>query len=148
MSAVLSQASSRNPGADLWILPDIANSRHVLPLDWNLNFQITKSSRHKSQKLPLVLTDIIGEAELQLTDLDLNNEDPLLIPTHENLPNRWTMVLPYSDLSSWVAKVHAAWAGLGQPSFRVFIPTGQSAGSFQKVWQTYSSSEDYTLVLE
>lgn len=148
MANVLSLASSRNSGADLWVLPNPENGRHTYPLDRSLNFQITKASRHRRHKLSHHLDGILKETEIALSPLKLDDEAPLLIPTQLHLPNRWVLVVPFTDLKSWTRQIHDTWKGLGEPSFRVFLPIGQNAGDFQKIWQTYSGNEDYSLVLE
>ncbi len=148
MAAVLSQASSRNPGADLWVLADLNSSRHTLPLDWNLNFQITKAHRHQKAKLPSEIQQILTETELKNSTPSLAPGASLLLPTQDLLPNRWVLIVPYHNLEAWVSEVHKTWKGLGEPSLRIFLPIGQNAGSFQKLWQTYSSYDDFTIILE
>lgn len=146
--AVLSQASSFNTGADLWILPDLDSCKLTLKVDWYLHFQITQAERRTPPFISEFLLKTLEETELPALQIPLDPKAPLLINSQNSLPARWVLVIPYQKLSTWVETAHQVWQGLNQPSLRIFLPTGQSAGSFQEIWQTYSKYEDFSLVLD
>lgn len=149
MAQLLSQASAYNPGHDLWILPESHRSRWVLRLDWYLNFQMTKASRHQSLGLSHALLDLLNRTELPIPEVEMNSESPLLVSTDGLLPTRWlAQVGPSENLEAWSRKIQQLWLGLGRPSFRLFLPTGLSAGAFSEVWSRVETHEEYGVVLD
>lgn len=147
--SVLSQASAFNPGSDLWVVPDLEKSQWAARLDWYLNFQICKSSRHKTAQSPLFINDVIKEAELETFYRPVSIQAPLMIASERLLPNKWVVVLPWADdMSSWGKSVYDMWLGLKEPSLRVFLPPGQSTGNFQQAWVRHHSFQEFTVVLD
>ncbi len=147
--SVLSQASAFNPGADLWILPDVAHSSWSTKIDWYLNFQICRSERHETRALAPKVDHILEETGLERQKVRVNRGGPLLIASHDLLPNRWVAVIPFSgDLNAWLAQVAKIWEALKSPSYRVFLPPGQSTGQYANLWQKSQKFEDYSLVLD
>ncbi|WII71215.1 hypothetical protein QJS83_12165 [Bdellovibrio sp. 22V] len=147
--SVLSQASALNPGSDLWIVPDLDKSQWTAKLDWYLNFQICKSTRHLSPSLPNYLRTVLAETELEKKSIDIKPSAPLMIATHELLPNKWVVLLPWDgNLKQWTTQVFEIWQKLKEPSLRVFLPPGQSTGNLQLAWQTHHTFEDFTVVLD
>lgn len=147
--SVLSQASALNPGSDLWIVPDLEKSQWTAKLDWYLNFQICKSSRHHTPSLPAFLKEVLVETELEKKSLKPNYNAPLMIASSELLPNKWVVILPWQgDLSKWTSEVFEIWQKLKEPSLRVFLPPGQSTGNLQLAWQTHHTVPDFTVVLD
>lgn len=146
--SVLSQASALNPGADLWIVPDLERSHWTQQLDWYLNFQICKASRHVRPRLPDFVESVIAQTELVLTKLPQTSPQ-LMIASENLLPNRWIIVMPWSeDLKAWTSESFKAWQQLKQPTLRVFLPPGQSTGAFQSMWESHHTSQDFTVVLD
>lgn len=146
MATIIPQASSKNPGADLWVLAEPHQNRTVTSLDRSINFQILRSMRHRRSKKSQILSDILSETDQK--EVVIPEVQSLLIPSNLHLPNRWVLVLPFTEMNQWAAELHKSWKGLGEPSLRVFLPVGQNAGDFQKIWQNYSNYDDYTLVPE
>ena len=145
--SVLSQASALNPGSDLWIVPDLEKSQWTAKLDWYLNFQICKSSRHVSKQLPAYLNEVLAETELDKKTLRASG--PLMIASSELLPNKWVIILPWNDnLPAWTSQVFEIWKKLKEPSLRVFLPPGQNAGTLQADWQSHHDFQDFTVVLD
>lgn len=146
---VLSLASAYNPGSDLWIVPDFPSSRWTAKLDWYLNFQIVRSTRHTSPELRNFLLYVENETGLEHMQPQILKTSPLMITSEAFLPNKWVVVVPTDDnFTHWVRQVSAIWENLKHPSLRIFLPTGQNAGSFHKEWQNHHIFEDFTLVLD
>lgn len=147
--SALSQANALNPGADLWILSDLEKSPWIAKIDWYLNFQICRASRHQSQFLPQFLADVLENTELEKKNIPLDKSSPLMIASQEFLPNKWVVILPWSEnMTAWSAQAFQIWQKLNQPSLRIFLPPGQSAGNFQTPWQTHNITPDFTVVLD
>ncbi|WP_413288515.1 hypothetical protein [Bdellovibrio sp. HCB337] len=146
---VLSLANAFNPGSDLWIVPDLQSCRWTQKLDWYLNFQIIKNQRHLSPDTRNFTKLIQRETGLETYELSVPKEAPLMITSEAFFPNKWVVVVPTSpNFGLWVREASAIWENLKHPSLRIFLPTGQNAGSFQKEWQKHHSFEDFTLVLD
>jgi hypothetical protein len=141
MPSTLSQASALNPGADLWVVADLNHSKWTSKLDWHLNFQIAKASRHKSPELSPFLKEALEQTGQQELRFDVDGA-PLLIQSESLLPNKWILIVPYAgDMKAWLSRISKAWTDLKKPSIRIFLPTGQSASQVTQF-------EDITLVLD
>ena len=146
---VLSQAGAFNPGSDLWIVPQLGKSQWSAKLDWYLNFQLCKASRHNSRHIPGFINDVIKETDLEAYYRPVGKTAPLMISSEPLLPNKWVVVIPWDeDLSAWSKSILEVWSGLQQPSLRVFLPPGQSTGAFQQAWMKIHSAQDFTVVLD
>ncbi len=146
---VLSLASAFNPGSDLWIVPDSNNCRWTHKLDWYLNFQIIKNQRHLSPETRNFTKLIQKDTGLEVYEHTIPKNTPLMITSEPFFPNKWVVVVPMAaSFSTWVHEASNIWENLKHPSLRVFLPTGQNAGSFNKEWQNHHSFEDFTLVLD
>lgn len=147
--SVLSQASAFNPGSDLWIMPDLEKSNWTAKLDWYLNFQICKSSRHVSPNVPTFLKEVISETGLDKKIIPSNPKFPLMIASENLLPNKWVVMIPWdNDIAQWASQSFEIWQKLKEPSIRVFLPPGQNAGSLQSTWHSRESFQDFTVVLD
>nr|BFD62228.1 hypothetical protein BdHM001_09090 [Bdellovibrio sp. HM001] len=147
--SVLSQASALNPGSDLWIVPDLEKSPWTAKLDWYLNFQVCKSSRHHSPAIPAFVETVVQEAELESPFQPATSSAPLMIASEKLLPNKWVVVLPWNgDLAAWTAEVFSIWKNLKEPTLRIFLPPGQSTGNLQIAWQAHHPAQDFTVVLD
>lgn len=146
---VLSQAGALNPGSDLWVVPQLGKSQWTSKLDWYLNFQLCKSSRHNSAHVPGFLNDVIKETELTKFYRPVAAAAPMMIASETLLPNKWVVVVPWNDnVSSWAESIFTVWSGLQKPTLRVFLPPGQSTGNFQQAWVKHHSNQDFTVVLD
>lgn len=149
MVQLLSLASAFNPGHDLWVVPDAASSRWTLRLDWYLNFQITRASRHPSPKLAAEVDGLLREIEWRPETPAPPEPATLLVACENLLPARWVAVVPNpGDLAGWTQRIQDAWRDLRQPTLKVFLPTGLQAGPFSEEWRRRSDQEDYSLVLD
>lgn len=146
---ILSQASALNPGSDLWIVPEFSKSNWTQKLDWYMNFQMIRSTRHSSAELRNYIVYVQRETGLTPIEPATTTSAPLMIVTEVYLPNKWVVMLPLSkDFDSWVRKVTEIWENLKNPSLRIFLPTGQNASSFEKAWLLQHSFQDFTVVLD
>ncbi len=146
--SVLSQASALNPGAELWLVPSAVQSRWNVKIDWYLNFQICKAGRHTSKRSADFLNYVVSETGLDKVNLNLKDNDTLLISSQNLLPNRWVAVIDNTDFKSWVNESYKVWHSLNCPTLRVFLPTGQNAGSFNQLWHTLCDFQEFTIVLD
>lgn len=147
--SVLSQASALNPGSDLWIVPDLEKSPWTAKLDWYLNFQVCKSSRHQTPSVPEFISDVVAETEMGTPFAPQKTAQPLMIASEGLLPNKWVVILPWEgDLSPWTKEVFRIWKNLNEPSLRIFLPPGQSTGNLQIAWQTHHPVQEFTVVLD
>lgn len=147
--SVLSQASAFNPGSDLWIAPDLEKSPWTAKLDWYLNFQVCKASRHQRPPLPSYLQAVLSETEMETAPALSSQEQPLMIASEKLLPNKWVVLVPWNgDVTAWTHEIFKVWKNLNQPTLRIFMPPGQSAGGLQIAWQGLHPSQDFTVVLD
>ena len=147
----LSQASALNPGAELWIAPASVESKWTARLDWYLNFQISRFSRHQPLQRSSHLEAVLNETQLPLPPVPELEAAPLMISSGNLLPNRWVVLIPlteHKNLQNWAEACTKVWDSLGKPSLRIFLPPGETVGAFHQSWQKKSAFEDYTCVTE
>jgi hypothetical protein len=146
---ILSQASSLNPGADLWIIPDETSSKFSQKIDWYMNFQFLKNQLHTKRSINNELRFILNECELSPITSAEAKHPGLLVSSSELLPNRWILQIPYSqNTESWCQFIIQIWQGLKQPTLRIFLPTGLSTGDFQRIWGQIQSFNDFSIVVD
>ncbi len=147
--SVLSQASALKQGAQLWVLPDISNSRWTVKIDWYLNFQICKAQRHTLRELPDFVEKVITDTGIEKPAIKYDEHSTLLIASEHLLPNKWVALVPvHKNYAQWAKQVFETWASLQTPSLRVFLPAGYSAGDFNEHWRSHDKFEDFTIVLD
>lgn len=146
---LLSQAGSLNPGSDLWVVPERKNCQATQKIDWYLNFQISKASKHQARPLSQKVTDILEKCELPQHSFEENEDNSLLIASHLALPNRWVLVIKGSDqFEDWVASIAQKHKHLNSPSTRIFLPNGKTLEEFQKTWSKSSQEKDLSVVID
>lgn len=134
-------------GADLWIVPDAESSRWTPRLDWYLNFQILRNSRHVSREVTNFTLFVQKETGLDRIATPAIKNAPLMINSQAFFPNKWVVMVPVAnDFRAWVASLSKVWDDLKHPTLRVFLPTGQSTGSFFEAWKDHHTFEDFTVV--
>ena len=145
---VLSHSSALNPGADLWVLPDHLNSQWTPKLDWYLNFQIIRDSRKPRTQISNALAEIIQQTEFDLPRIPFDTNAGLLIPADKTLPARWVFTQAFNNADDWALSIHKTWMSLGQPSLKIFLPTGLTAGQFSEHWQKVAVTGELSVVLD
>ncbi len=146
---LLTQSSSTNFGADLWIIPKFENSRAASRLDWYLNFQLTRSTAKIPKVLNEELTSLLKNCGLTEAHYHQGTSGKLLISSSQLLPNRWVVQLENSEnLNDWCSRIAEIWAGLRKPTLRVFLPTGLSSGDFLTTWKQSQSFDDFSIVVD
>lgn len=146
---VLSSANAYNPGSDLWCLPDFTHSRWAKKIDWNLNFQFTKSLMHSPLELSLHIQKIMQETEMPTIEKPNLEKSPLMISSHTLLPNRWTLLLPYEKNNPrWVEKINQIYLKLKSPTLRIFLPHKEVAQHFEVEFKKYFPTTDVIVVLD
>ena len=141
----ISQASSLNPGADLWVVPERQNSKLARKIDWYLNFQITRSAQHETKILPPQVSEILKKSGLEDLDWVEQNastkKESLLILSAAAFPNRWVMVVRESkNFEKWIENIYERWLKMSSPSLRVFLPIGVSGTQFENAWRKARNS--------
>lgn len=136
----ISQASRLNSGADLWVIPETENSRLAQKIDWYLNFQITRSTRHQSKELPEKITKILQKSGLKNHNWVEKNisqgKEALLVLSIHALPNRWVMQVQESQqFQKWIENIYEHWLKMKMPTLRIFLPTGVSGPQFESAWR-------------
>lgn len=145
---VLSQASSYNPGSDLWVVPELNSSKTTQKMDWYLNFQLAKAFEHTPAQVSPQLRLMIEQAEIKIEKAEVKNNSWLISSQHL-LPNRWVYCLEGSQyLHSWLVDIHHAWKKLGSPSLRIFLPPSVSPGDFQPLLGPLEFTGDITVVVD
>ena len=146
---LLTQNSSTNIGADLWIIPELEKSHSASKLDWYLNFQLTRSTAKVSKSLSEDLVLLLRKCGLPESHYNQDTRGKLLINSSQLLPNRWVVQLENSaDLHSWCDQIGEIWTGLRKPTLRVFLPTGLTSGEFLSAWKQSQSFDDFSLVVD
>ncbi|MCM2282323.1 MAG: hypothetical protein NDI61_10825 [Bdellovibrionaceae bacterium] len=157
-------------GADLWVMADLASSAWTQKIDWYLNFQILRSSTHRTMQSSPELKQVLAHWEVELPvepnrKTDTAETAPLMIASSERLPNHAVVMIPLatsaesaestdsapSDPSAskrWVARVHDTWRGLDEPKLRVFLPKGMTAEQFARSWSGRKDAIEHALVPE
>ena len=149
MITTLSQASALNPGAELWVMADLEHCQWTAKIDWYLNFQIVKASRHEAPILSEFLAQIIDNTGVQVPEILALKDSSLLIHSQSLLPNKWVAVIPYVDnLKEWLKQISELWQGLQNPSLRIFLPTGQISNSVTKSLLSTKEEKEITVVLD
>ncbi len=144
----LNQLSALSSGAELWVCPDLSNSKWTQEIDWYLNHQIRKGTRHKLPVLGPEMKGLLYENQMAWTDISALSQ-VLLIATDLQLPNRWVMLVDWNgQLSKWCQQIVSHWKDLSYPSLRVFLPTGISTSEISREWQKLSDHQDLTVVLD
>lgn len=148
MRSLISQASALNPGADLWIVPDLNHSKWTSKIDWYLNFQIVKATRRESPRISPFLNEVLENTGLSVPNFKTELA-PLLIQSQSLLPNKWVLVVDYTnDMQSWVTQIAKVWEDLQRPSLRIFLPSGQSASPLSESWFESLDFQEVTVVLD
>lgn len=149
----LSQMTAFSTGSDLWILPSHDRTKTALRLDWLMNFQKSRSETHQSQKLSEKIDLILDETEFPRPQVNFSDKSPLAIPGAQLVPAKWVVYTSWKEkdlsfLGEWTESCFKTWNNFGQPTLRVFLPSGVVASEFQKKWKDISNFEDYSLVLD
>ncbi len=142
ISQQLSSVEALGLGADLWIIASPESSKWALKIDWELNFQLLRASRHQRPQLANELQSVLTETGLAPVKAPSTSQ-ALLIPADLNLPCRW--VLGFEGLPA--AELTKIWRDLGTPSTRIFLPKNQDSTVFLAQW-TASGGGDLQFVLE
>ena len=149
MITTLSQASALNPGAELWVMTDLKKSHWTAKIDWYLNFQIVKASRHSPPGLSDFLIQMIEKTELKIPSFELLSQAPLLIHSQPLLPNKWVAVVPYTDnFKHWMKNISEIWNQLQNPSLRIFLPAGQLSSAVTDKMISSKEIKEITVVLD
>ncbi len=144
----LNQLSALSPGADMWVCPDLLNSRWATQLDWHLNHQMRKGLAHKTQMLDANVKGLLYENQISWNDVQAHSEN-LMVACSLQLPARWVLVLPWNgQLQKWVQSIFQNWENLSKPQARIFLPQNIAMADFSRNWQKVSDYLDLTVVLD
>lgn len=122
-------------GADVWFLTYPQESKWAQRLDWNLDFQLVRAWAHGRKAIPTELLQVANETEFEIEPLEIQAGAPLMVASHKLLPNRMTVVVPWTgDAKVWAVACEKIWRNLGAPRARVFLPENCPAQTFDKLW--------------
>jgi len=130
-------------GADLWVVGLPENSAWARKIDWELNFQILRASKHQKPELSPELNQVLQKTGLEALSIDRTGA-PLLVAADLNLPCRWVLSLSRIEAPSLLS----TWQDLGKPKLRIFLPQTQSVETFTKEWDELAGEGDFQVVLE
>lgn len=140
--------SALSSGYDLWVVADLQHSKWTAKIDWYLNFQIVKASRHTPAELSDFLKEALTQTGLTAPAVETKN-GPLLIQSEFLLPNKWVLVLPFqNDVKEWTSDISKIWQGLQKPSARIFLPTGQTSSPQSQAWFEKLGFKNVSIVLD
>lgn len=126
---------SLQAGADLWICADPESSAWTRRIDWYLNSQIMRAECRQQPAVPSELLRIEQEWGCDRPTIAVEETAPLMIASSRLLPNRQTVMVPFSGGSaSWVKSCARIWKEMNRPSTRVFLPEAISLEEFEKAW--------------
>jgi hypothetical protein len=133
--SILSKDLALGPGAELWVVPEQKFSQWNRQIDWQLNYQITKSQLHSPKSLSPMVQNILDQCALENLDWLETKNERLLILASQNLPNRWVLVLTgANEFDQWLTESVAVWKSLSLPAIRFFLPQSQTLAGFEKKW--------------
>lgn len=115
-------------GAPLWIIADLQNSAWAKKLDWYLNFQLRRASRHQPLKISQTVKEKISSWGFTVPEAMLPAA-PLMIASRRLLPNELTVQIPVSE--TWVQDCLQVIRQLRLKKVRVFLPVPISAQEFK-----------------
>lgn len=129
------------PGADLWVIGSPESSSWALKIDWELNFQVLRASRHVKPAISTELADVISRTGLEMHETRLRSP-ALLVASDLNLPCRWVL-----SMTEWNPnEIKQAWQDLGMPAVRLFLPPSLSVDSWEGQWGDVSG--DFQVVAD
>ena len=144
----VNQVSALSSGADLWICPDLQNSKWTIQIDWYLNHIISKSDSYETPKLSQNMKGLLFENELVFHDISTPSVDLLIACSHQ-LPAQWLLVAPWNgQIQKWSQRLHEHWKKLNYPSMRLFLPKGITPSECSREWQKITDHQDFTVVLD
>ncbi len=145
---ILTSSNALEPGADLWILPRIEQSKIVGQIDWYLNFQISRWQDRTPPPLDQKLLFLLTATGLE-SAIEGKKINQLMVPSSSLLPNRWVVQLgSFSGPSSWCSQVVGTWKQLQKPTLRVFLPSRITTKEFQYRWRKLEAFDDFAVVVD
>jgi hypothetical protein len=120
----LNENEAFGPGANLWIVGDLAQSAWSRKLDWYLNLLILKAEPHRPLVVSPQIRTILQDQELESLDrpLNLNATAPLMVATPGYVPAEQVVVLYETQATAWIQSGRRVWDNLGRPAVRLFLP--------------------------
>jgi|GEM_PF-3466258 len=146
MASIVQFQHAFQPDSDLWAFSSRTPKSFIAKLDWYLNFQISKSSRHQKQKRSQTIDQIISQTELNLPQLHAEAATPLFLSVRELLPCRWIALYPQTDCTAWLAAVQMTWLHIGKPNLKLFVPEGEDPQNVFNLWKPHDPVESFTVV--
>lgn len=131
---VLTSPTAFSPGSSLWVIPVADESEWTRKVDWYLNLQIRKAERHESKAVSDELEGIVQDNELDLKDVKVQSDAPLLISSQNHIPAEGVMRIPSCETAEdWLRRALAVWENLNKPSLRFFLPENISQNDVESV---------------
>jgi hypothetical protein len=131
-----------SPGADLWLMPDLSQSKWARRIDWYLNFQFQRAKLRAKPQHSLGMNQVLQDSELSAPVFALSQDAPFMIASEDKLPNQATVFVPIvnSNKITWINQCNSIWKNFGSPKFRVFLPKEIRPDEFISAWKNITSS--------
>ena len=123
------------PGADLWIVTDLAVSRWAQQIDWRLNFQLSRAALRSAPPISESMQALLRKWKLPQLQFEKDEAGPLLVASQAVLPNRCVMLVPgLRAAKDWVRVLSKTVPSLRLRNVRCFLPADLAADDVQKQW--------------
>lgn len=131
---VTPQAQAFSPGSELWVCPSYTtSSKWTAPIDWQLNFALSKYDTHQSAEVSLALQKIIAQTEFPLESHKQSSEF-ILVSSEAHLPVKWVLFFePKSEpQKDFFNRIQAKAQELKVQTLRIFLPANWGLDTIQK----------------
>ena len=122
-------------GADVWVVATQTDYHSRFYIDWLTNFQISRFHAGKRLEVPQELHAISAKHGVPMDAPPPELENPLMISTFTNLPNRQVVAIPYFSDQQWIDAIKRVWSQLMSPTLRVFLPEPLTIHRAQQLWK-------------
>jgi hypothetical protein len=143
----LYSSASFSPGANLWVIPDLAQSYWSNKINWYLNFQISRLINHKKKTTPKKLEKIIQDNKMEFQfHHQVPEQSPVLISPNHQLPCGQVLMLYFESETQWINSIYKEWIHLKTPDTRIFLPKNLDEKTFRELWPDKTDS-DYLITI-
>jgi hypothetical protein len=144
MMQFLNQNEAFSDGVPLWIIADLEGSRWAKKLDWYLNFQLRRASRHTSPQISESTKQSFADWGFSAPEIKAPTSS-LMIASCKLLPNEWTVQIKLSE--KWASECLKLMQDLRVFKARVFLPTDMTADHFKAALRELQAGAEMTFEL-
>lgn len=142
MSEAVDVSDPFSTPCDLWVIPPPRMSSWFARLDWYLNWQMTRGLAYSGLHLSNELMSLAEHYEVQVPDLKVPDEPPLLVLSHARVPAKKCLVLNMrpGGLGEWLREAHDIGVKLGAEKLQIFLPAQTKVKDAKGIWAKQFSS--------